>query len=154
MTDYIVFFRRMTDAQRDELNAAGRGWSSPLGEAYLDCEPDRSDVVPSYAGAIEFDLFENTATIRNCKDKNVLYRLMQNHGANWSCEPSVRAFTDFPRSMSKGDVIYEPESGEWSYVSSSFTRLEDEAFIDFLRGKLNASELGDADRTASGMARK
>jgi hypothetical protein len=153
MTDYIVFFRSMSEAQRDELNAAGLGWSSPLGAAYLDCEPNREDVVPSYAGAIEFDLFEKAASISNCEDRNALWSLMQNRGANWSCEPSVRAHTDFPRSMSKGDVVYEPESGEWSYVSSGFTKLEDEAFIDFLRAKLTATELGDADRASRGMGR-
>jgi hypothetical protein len=144
MTDYIVFFRSMTEAQRDELNAGG--WSSTIGGAYLDCEPNREDVVPSYAGAIEFDLFEKAASVRDCEDKNAVYSLMQNHGANWSCEPTVRAYTDFPRSMSKGDVIYEPESGEWSYVSSGFSKLEDEAFVDFLRGKLTDAELGEAAR--------
>lgn len=150
--DYIVFFRRMTEAQRDELNAPGGGWSSPLGSAYLDCEPDRGDVVPSYAGAIEFDLFEKAAFVRDCSDKNELWRRMQNRGPSWTCEPTVRAFTDYPRSMSKGDVVFEPESGEWSYVSSGFTTLEDEAFIEFLRGKLTTDELGDAD-VARGVGR-
>jgi hypothetical protein len=134
MTDYVVFFRSMTEAQRDELNEGG--WSSPIGSAYLDCEPNRDDIVTSYAGAIKFNLFEVAAFVRDCPDQDELYRLMQNRGANWSCEPTVRANTDFPRSMSKGDIIHVPETDEWSYVSSGFTKLEDISIIEFLRAKL------------------
>ncbi len=148
MTNYVVFFRAMTEAQRDELNGAGGGWSSPLGAAYLDCEPDR-DIVPSYAGAIEFDLFEMAAFVRDCADKNELWCRMQNRGPSWTCEPTIRAFTDFPRSMSKGDVIYDADLGEWSYVATGFEPVTDEAFIEYLHDKLMASSVAVDIKQAS-----
>lgn len=138
MTDYVVFFRSMSEAQRNELNSPGGGWSSPLGSAYLACDPDLGDVAPAYAGAIEFDLFEMAALVRDCADKNELWRRMQNRGPSWTCEPTVRAFTDFPRSMSKGDVVYDADLGEWSYVATGFEPVTDEAFIEYLHAKLMA----------------
>jgi hypothetical protein len=152
MTRYVVFFRALSDAQRDELNAGG--WSSPIGMAYADAEPV-GERLPKYDGAIEFDLFELAATVRDCEDKDELWDRMQNRGPNWTCEVTVRAFTDFPRSMSKGDVVYDLDGGEWTYVASfGFEPVTDEAFVAHLRGKLvERGMLPGADRDARGMAR-
>lgn len=147
MTRYVVFFRALTEAQRDELNAGG--WSSPIGIAYADCEPFL-DKPASYAGAIDFDLFEVAAYVRDCDDKNELWHRMQNRGPSWTCEVTVRAFTDFPRSMSKGDVIYDADAGEWTYVATTgYEPLTDDAFIEYLHGKLMASNIAVDIKQAS-----
>ncbi|NTF18218.1 hypothetical protein G6L37_07345 [Agrobacterium rubi] len=137
MTDYIVYFRHLSEEQRADVNRDG--WSSPVGTAYLDSEGNRKDA-PEYTGAVEFDLFEVAAVVRECADRDELWSRMQNRGANWACEPTVRAFTDFPRSMSTGDVIHDTNTGEWSYAGTSFgfPTITDDAFIDYLRGKTTA----------------
>ena len=141
MTDYIVYYRRLSDEQRDEVNRDG--WSSRVGTAYLDSEGTYKQG-PEYSGAIEFDLLEVAALVRGCADRDELWSRMQNRGANWSCEPTVCAFTDFPRSMSVGDVIYDTESGEWSYADTSFgfATITDDTFIEHLRAKTAAIGLG------------
>lgn len=134
MTDYVVFFRHLSEEQRDEVNRDG--WRCGVGTAYLDSEGGRNRS-PEYSGAIEFDLVEVAAIVRECADRDELWSRMQNRGANWSCEPTVRAFTDFPRSMSAGDIIYDTDSLEWSYADTSFgfATITDDALIDHLRAK-------------------
>lgn len=150
MTDYIVFFRSLNEDQRAEVNRDG--WSSPVGEAYHEAEADR-DHVPEYSGAIKFDLFELAASVRDCSDRDELWSRMQNRGANWTCEPTVRAFTDFPRSMSAGDVIYDADVGEWSYAGApfGFEPITDTAFIDHLRAKLIANGFDNAEHSGASL---
>lgn len=136
MTSHVVFFRRLSDEQREKVNASG--WSSNLGSAYLDSEGNRHQA-PCYEGAIEFDLFEVAAVVRDADDIELLWSRMQNRGPSWSCEPTVKALTDFPRSMSAGDVVYSVEQAKWHYaaIPFGFKTVDDTAFVAYLMTKIH-----------------
>mgnify|MGYP001333917886 CR=1 FL=1 len=138
MTNYVVFYRTLTEEQRGEVNSGG--WETPVGKAYLDCEPIISNP-PQYAGAMEFDLFELAAVAREVEDKEELYHRMQNHEASWTEDSKIQSFSSFPRSMSVGDVVYDVGAEEWSYVASfGFEPVQDETFVAHLRNKLDLIE--------------
>ncbi|AGR48105.1 hypothetical protein SmphiM12_473 [Sinorhizobium phage phiM12] len=133
MSAFVVFYRRMSDAQIDQLHAVGCWSGSEAGIAYLDSEP-RGEREPKYEGAIKHDTFEMAALVKDCDDKDELYDRMN---SEWRFDMMTTCHTDFPRSMSKGDVVYAPDTNEWYYVAGfGFEPITDAKFIDYLMKKI------------------
>ncbi len=130
----VVFYRNLSKAQTDELNSLG--WGSDIGIAYMESQPIGEDKLPTYEGAIKFDLFEK-ACETVAEDKEYIFDIMNNAEGPWYMHECFKSFTPFPRSMSVGDIVANVITGQWFYVASfGFEPVTDEAFITYLKGKL------------------
>jgi hypothetical protein len=90
-----VYYVRLTDAQRDDINA--NGWNCPVGMAY---HRAKAGVV----GLDNFDLFELAATME-AKDAEEVWLQTQNGVEPWFRKNGIVRHATFPRSMDVGDII-------------------------------------------------
>lgn len=137
MTAFTVFFLRLSDEQRNTLN--NDGWDSGIGRAWMNAEGTvrRTD----YSDVIEYDLFEKAAFIRNTHNLSSVWMAIQNHEISWKENESIVCYTNFPRSMMVGDIIYCPQDDSWNRVSRvGFEEIVDEYFIEYLRAKLSPKD--------------
>ncbi len=104
-----VFYVKMTNAERDELNADKRGWASPIGQRYLNAKDGLTVVPAGYEDT--HDAFELAATVR-CHamvDAEHIWCALQNHDTPWPKKDHIERHCEFPRSMDVGDFIVWPD---------------------------------------------
>jgi hypothetical protein len=119
----IVKYRRFNKEQIEILNA--EGWSSQVGAAYL--AAGEGDIKE----AIELGLYEVAAEL-DAEAAEEIFSLMQNLDKSWTDNPRIKCLTDFPRSMSVGDII-EWGGGVREYcVDTGWLNVDD----DILSGRL------------------
>jgi len=132
MKQYEVFFYKVTEAQREEINT--KGWDSPIGAAYLDITASRQ--LPAFKAVTEFDLYEHATTI-TVDDIEHVYTLLQNHKKPWTA--SYPCHTDFPRSFSVGDVIWHKDTDSFYWCAPmGFMEIHNYELIGYLKGKVHA----------------
>lgn len=133
MVASVIFYRRLTKTQCDELNSLG--WGSDIGLAYMNAQPV-GDRLPTYEGAIAFDLFE-VACETTETDNEYIFEVMNSFNGPWYMSEGFKSFTKFPRSMCVGDIVFNVGTNEWFYVASfGFEPVTDEAFIAYLTKKI------------------
>lgn len=141
MKKFSALFLRFTEDQRKALNAGG--WSSDLGQAYLNAK-DPLDGPPNYLGAIKHDLIEHAADLSVIEMEGTVgpdqvWVMLQNAHRGWGVDPpkGIEVFTDFPRSMDVGDIVYSHEENKYYRIQSlGHAEITDQTVIDFLDGKL------------------
>lgn len=89
----MVYYVRLTEDQRQELNA--EGWDSDIGRRYMNARDGKS---------LDWALLERAATME-AKSSEAIWVTLQNLEVPWEDNPSVECITDFPRSMDVGDII-------------------------------------------------
>lgn len=110
LTNATVYFVDMTKQECDLLNNDRRGWGSPIGTAYLRAQNGIFDdesikfLRPAAKTFIDGDSVEEVL--------EGIWCTLQNHFVSWTQNAHVNCLTDFPRSMSVGDlVLFEDGSG-------------------------------------------
>ena len=111
-----VYYIEMTEEQRHALNGDGRGWGSPLGQAYLNARDGKID-------ATNFDLMVKAATME-AENAESVWTTLQNHDRPWTEYIGVVRHTDFPRSMDVGDVIVWSDGTRERCAAMGFETIE------------------------------
>lgn len=121
-----VFFLRLTDEQRAELN--GGGWNGDIGRRYLAAKDGAVDA--------NLDLFEHAATVdaHDAHDAESIWAELQNVFDNWAerrerHEPVtvVEVLTTFPRSMDVGDFVLWEDGRRERVADAGFEQLPEVA---------------------------
>ena len=90
-----IFYVDLTPAQRDELNAGD--WSSPIGRAYLRAQDGKIDDSNRHLLRL--------AAVGDFCNAEQAFCALQNIEEPWTRNPNLTCYTDFPRSMSVGDLV-------------------------------------------------
>lgn len=90
-----IFYVDLTPAQRDELSAGD--WSSPIGTAYLRAQDGKIDADNRHLLRV--------AARGDFSNAEQAFCMLQNLDEPWTANPNLTCYTDFPRSMSVGDLV-------------------------------------------------
>lgn len=132
MPKFTVFYVALNDEQvaivNDPFNG---GWSCKVGKAYLDAT-FAGERGCTYKGAVKYGLIHKAAVLEARSLENV-FGMMQNLTRSWAESPDIKCLTEFPRSMSIGDIVYLHDTKQYAYCArAGFTALETREIVDHL----------------------
>ncbi len=110
-----VFYVRLTNEQRDEINDPNSGgWSSEIGKRYLAAKDGNVD---------DNMMFEHAATV-DFRFNEEVWMHLQNHAAPWSENSEIEVHTNFPRSMDVGDYVVWDSGEAYRVADRGFDKIE------------------------------
>jgi hypothetical protein len=113
-----VYYVRLNDEQTATIN--NDGWASEVGKAYMEATMGGG----KYKAAMDMGLYEKAAVLEATESENVFTRL-QNLEHGWTEDKSIECTTNFPRSMSVGDVIVWEDGRKEIVASFGFEPVPD-----------------------------
>ncbi|NJO58760.1 MAG: hypothetical protein HC836_10555 [Richelia sp. RM2_1_2] len=113
-----VYYIDLTREQSNQLNNNPKGWGGEIGSAYLRAQDGKFDSTNTNfihaAARFEDDLFSSA------DDLEEIWTRLQNGFKPWTEDEYAQCLTEFPRSMSVGDLVVFDNGDSYRCASIGF----------------------------------